>query len=62
VTATGPGDDTPARDPQRPERLLRAEHDTLLPILQRTPEAAFGNPTACPDGRSATSSLIAAPR
>ena len=37
-----------ARDPQRPERLLRAEHDTLLPILHRTPEAAFGQPTACP--------------
>jgi uncharacterized protein (TIGR03083 family) len=48
VTATGPGDDTAARDPQRPERLLRAEHDTLLPILHRTPEAAFANPTACP--------------
>jgi uncharacterized protein (TIGR03083 family) len=48
VTATGPGDDTAARDPQRPERLLRAEHDKLLPILHRTPEAAFGNPTACP--------------
>jgi len=48
VTATGPGDDTAGRDPQRPERLLRAEHDKLLPILHRTPEAAFGNPTACP--------------
>jgi uncharacterized protein (TIGR03083 family) len=48
VTATQPGDDTAARDPQRPERLLRAEHDTLLPILHQTPEAAFGNPTACP--------------
>jgi uncharacterized protein (TIGR03083 family) len=48
VTATGPGGNTAARDPQRPERLLRAEHDTLLPILHRTPETAFGNPTACP--------------
>jgi uncharacterized protein (TIGR03083 family) len=48
VTATRPGDDTAARDPQRPERLLRTEHDKLLPILHRTPGAAFGNPTACP--------------
>jgi uncharacterized protein (TIGR03083 family) len=48
VTATRPGDDTAARDPQRPERLLRTEHDKLLPVLHRTPEAAFGNPTACP--------------
>jgi uncharacterized protein (TIGR03083 family) len=49
VTATGPeGDDTAARDPQRPGRLLCAEHDKLLPILHRTREAAFGNPTACP--------------
>jgi uncharacterized protein (TIGR03083 family) len=47
VTATGPGSDTAARDPQRPVRLLRAEHDKLLPILHRTPAAAFGNPTAC---------------
>jgi uncharacterized protein (TIGR03083 family) len=37
-----------ARDPQLPARLLRAEHDALLPILQRTPEPAFGRPTACP--------------
>jgi uncharacterized protein (TIGR03083 family) len=28
--------------------LLRAEHDDLLPILHRTPEAKFSNPTACP--------------
>jgi uncharacterized protein (TIGR03083 family) len=48
VTSTGPGGETAARDPQRPERLLRAEHDRLLPILHRTPEVAFGNPTACP--------------
>jgi len=37
-----------ARDPQLPARLLRAEHDALLPILRRTPEPAFGRPTACP--------------
>ncbi len=37
-----------ARDPQRPERLLRTEHDALLPILHRAPDEAFGNPTACP--------------
>ena len=36
------------RDPQRPERLLRAEHDGLLPILRRTAEPAFDRPTACP--------------
>lgn len=36
------------RDPQLPARLLRAEHDALLPVLQRTPEPAFGRPTACP--------------
>jgi uncharacterized protein (TIGR03083 family) len=36
------------RDPERPARLLRAEHDALLPILQRTPEPEFGRPTACP--------------
>jgi uncharacterized protein (TIGR03083 family) len=48
VTATQPGDDTAARDPQRPERLLRTEHDSLMPILRRTPQDAFDNPTACP--------------
>jgi uncharacterized protein (TIGR03083 family) len=48
VTETRPDDVTAARDPQRPERLLRTEHDTLLPILHRMPEEAFGNPTACP--------------
>lgn len=48
MTETRPDDVTAARDPQRPERLLRTEHDTLLPILHRTPEEAFGNPTACP--------------
>jgi uncharacterized protein (TIGR03083 family) len=37
-----------ARDPERPARLLRAEHDALLPVLRRTPEPEFGRPTACP--------------
>lgn len=46
VTATEQA--TPARDPHRPARMLRAEHDALLPILQRTPEQAFNRPTACP--------------
>jgi len=36
------------RDPDRPARLLQAEHGALLPILHRTPEAKFGKPTACP--------------
>ena len=36
------------RDPLRPSRLLRAEHDALLPILRGTPSSAFGLPTACP--------------
>ena len=41
--------DPPAtRDPELPARLLRAEHDALLPVLRRTPEPKFGNPTACP--------------
>jgi uncharacterized protein (TIGR03083 family) len=35
------------RDPERPARLLRAEHDALLPVLRRTPEADFDKPTAC---------------
>jgi uncharacterized protein (TIGR03083 family) len=48
VTETRPDNATSARDPQRPARLLRAEHDALLPILRQTPEEAFGNPTACP--------------
>jgi uncharacterized protein (TIGR03083 family) len=37
-----------ARDPDRPARLLKAEHDALLPVLRRTPEANFDYPTACP--------------
>ena len=48
MTETRPDDATSARDPQRPVRLLRTEHDALLPILRQTPEEAFGNPTACP--------------
>src|SRR5215467_9516878 len=39
---------TATRDRDRPARLLRAEHDALMPILRRTPEANFGKPTACP--------------
>ncbi len=47
VTPTEPAASA-TRDPQRPARLLRAEHDALLPILRRTSEEAFGRPTACP--------------
>jgi uncharacterized protein (TIGR03083 family) len=48
VTVRGPAGATAIRDPERPARLLRAEHDALLPILRRTPEADFGRPTVCP--------------
>ncbi len=48
VTAIEPSQPAPARDPHRPARLLRAEHDALLPILHRTPDRAFDYPTACP--------------
>jgi uncharacterized protein (TIGR03083 family) len=48
MTETGPAGTAASRDPQRPERLLRAEHDALLPILHATGEDAFGLPTACP--------------
>jgi uncharacterized protein (TIGR03083 family) len=48
VTETGPAGTTATRDPQRPERLLRAEHDALLPILRAAPGHSFGLPTACP--------------
>jgi hypothetical protein len=48
VTATGPADPEVARDPERPARLLRAEHDALLPILRRAAGPAFDRPTACP--------------
>lgn len=37
------------RDPERPARLLRTEHDALLPVLRRTPEPDFDRPTACPE-------------
>jgi uncharacterized protein (TIGR03083 family) len=45
---TGAADAAVTRDPERPARLLRAEHDALLPILRRTPGPDFGRPTACP--------------
>jgi uncharacterized protein (TIGR03083 family) len=48
VTAMQSADATQARDPQRPARLLRAEYDALLPILQRTAEPALDRPTVCP--------------
>ncbi len=48
MTATGPLEAIVTRDAQRPARLLRAEHDALLPILRRAPEHAFERPTACP--------------
>jgi uncharacterized protein (TIGR03083 family) len=35
-------------DPDCPARLLRAEHDALMPILHRTPGPDFDRPTACP--------------
>jgi len=43
-----PAEPAEPRDPERPARLLRAEREALLPILRRTPEEAFGRPTACP--------------
>ena len=46
MTVTEPAG--PTRDPDRPARLLRAEHDALLPILHRTPAPDFDRPTACP--------------
>jgi uncharacterized protein (TIGR03083 family) len=36
-----------ARDPELGARLLLAERDALLPILRRTPTAAFERPTVC---------------
>lgn len=48
MTSSQPASPATTRDPDRPARLLRAEHDALLPILRRTPVANFDNPTACP--------------
>lgn len=48
VTARGMAHADVIRDPERPARLLRAEHDALLPILRRTLEPDFDLPTACP--------------
>jgi uncharacterized protein (TIGR03083 family) len=48
VAVTEPADPTPTRDAHRPARLLQAERDALMPVLCRTPEAAFDRPTACP--------------
>ena len=36
-----------ARPPDLAVRLLRTEADALLPILRRTPAAAFDRPTVC---------------
>ena len=48
MTAIEPAGPGAARDPDRPSRLLRAEHDALLPILHRTPDPGFDRPAACP--------------
>jgi len=48
MTAIEPAGPAAARDPDRPARLLRSEHDALLPILRRTPDPDFDRPTACP--------------
>jgi uncharacterized protein (TIGR03083 family) len=49
VTARGKADAGGViRDPERPARLLRAEHDALLPVLRSAAEPEFGRPTACP--------------
>ena len=48
VTAIEPAGPGAARDPDRPSRLLRAEHDALLPVLHRTPDPGFDRPAACP--------------
>jgi uncharacterized protein (TIGR03083 family) len=48
MTAIQPAGPAAARGPDRPARLLRAEHDALLPILHRTPGPDFDRPTACP--------------
>ncbi|MER6215092.1 MULTISPECIES: maleylpyruvate isomerase family mycothiol-dependent enzyme [unclassified Streptomyces] len=36
------------RDPWLPDLLLRTERDALVPLLRRTPPAAYGLRTACP--------------
>ncbi|MFI5620268.1 maleylpyruvate isomerase family mycothiol-dependent enzyme [Streptomyces sp. NPDC051567] len=36
------------RDPWLPDRLLRTERDALMPLLRRTPAAAYELRTACP--------------
>ncbi|MGW7098695.1 maleylpyruvate isomerase family mycothiol-dependent enzyme [Streptomyces sp. NPDC054838] len=36
------------RDPWLPDRLLRTERDALVPLLRRTPPAAYALRTACP--------------
>ncbi|MBT2454541.1 maleylpyruvate isomerase family mycothiol-dependent enzyme [Streptomyces sp. ISL-86] len=36
------------RDPWLPDRLLRTERDALMPLLRRTPPAAYELRTACP--------------
>ncbi|MET9345921.1 maleylpyruvate isomerase family mycothiol-dependent enzyme [Streptomyces termitum] len=36
------------RDPWLPHRLLTTERDLLMPLLRRTPEAAYEQRTACP--------------
>lgn len=48
MTVIEPAGPAAARDPDRPARLLRAEHDALLPVLRRTPGPDLDRPTACP--------------
>jgi uncharacterized protein (TIGR03083 family) len=48
VTTTEPAGTATARDPERPARLLSAEHDALLPVLRRADGTVFDGPTACP--------------
>jgi hypothetical protein len=54
MTATEPAEPAAARDPHRPARLLRADHDALLPILHRTPDHAS---TALPRVRAGQSAM-----
>jgi uncharacterized protein (TIGR03083 family) len=47
---TAPAEPAPQpRDLDGPARLLRVEHDTLVPLLRGTPDRDFDRPTACPD-------------